>query len=83
MRSSLMSSVFMKDSQRKSELTPAEVVPFGRYGAGVWTSHPVGLVGVFGVLLIGLIALPEARVFIGGAIGLGILFGFILWLVHR
>ena len=23
---------------------PTQVVPFGRYGAGLWTGHPIGLV---------------------------------------
>jgi hypothetical protein len=68
---------------RRSELNPLEVIPFGRYGAGLLTSHPVGLVVVFGVLAMGLIGIPEARWFFAGAIALGRVFGFFLWLLHR
>jgi hypothetical protein len=38
-----------------SEPDPTEVIPFGRYGAGFLTGHPVGLVIVLGVLLIGFV----------------------------
>lgn len=82
-QTTFISRISREDAQVNSEIKPAELVPFGRYGAGIWTGHPVGLVGVFGVLLIGLIALPEARMFLAGALCLGVFFGLILWLVHR
>jgi hypothetical protein len=43
-----------KIARHNSELDPTEVVPFGRYGAGLFTGHPVGLVVVIGLLLMGL-----------------------------
>lgn len=62
---------------------PAKVVPFGYYGAGFWTGHPIGLLIVIGVLFIGFVALPEARLFFALAIPAGGIFGFFLWLLHR
>lgn len=82
-RSSHTTRNVRQGGENNAEIKPTEVVPFGRYGAGIWTSHPVGLVAVLGVLLIGLIALPEARIFLACGVGLGVLFGFILWLMHR
>jgi hypothetical protein len=60
-----------------------EVVPFGRYGGGRLTGHPIGLVIVFGIVLIGLIGIPEARLFFAGSLVLGSVFGLFLWLRHR
>lgn len=71
-----------KTGPHHSEPGPTEVIPFGRYGVGLLTEHPVGLVVVFGVLL-GLIGLPEARWFFGGALLFGGICGFFLWLRHR
>jgi hypothetical protein len=62
---------------------PTKVVPFGRGGAGLYTDHPVGLVVAVGVLLVGLLALPEARWFLAGAVLLGGIWGTVLWLRHR
>ena len=59
------------------------VIPFGRYGAGNLTGHPIGLVIVLGLLLMGLVGLPEARWFFAGSLTLGCVFGFFLWLHHR
>jgi hypothetical protein len=72
-----------KTAPRDSEPNPTEPIPFGRGGAGLYTGHPVGLVVVVGVLLIGLIALPEARWFLASAVLLGGIWGFFLWLRHR
>ena len=66
-----------------SEPDPTEVVPFGRNGAGLFTGHPVGLVVVIGLLLMGLTGLPEARWFFSGALLLGCVWGFFLWRRHR
>jgi hypothetical protein len=64
-------------------LDETTVRPFGAGGVGIITAHPVGLVFSAGVVLIALVALPEARVFFLGSVPLGGLFGFILWLRHR
>ncbi len=40
---------------------PKHLVPFGPYGAGQWTSHPIGLVIVLGMLAMGLVAMPQTR----------------------
>ena len=80
---SILPRSIRKAAQDKSEPGPFEVIPFGRFGAGLWTSHPVGLVVAAGVVLVAVIALPEAREFLAGAVALGSVFGFILWLVHR
>jgi hypothetical protein len=58
---------------------PAEIVPFGRFGAGVWTGHPIGLFIVAGLMLIGLIGIPEWRWFFSGTVIVGGLFGYFLW----
>ena len=65
------------------EPNPTEVIPFGRYGAGLWTGHPIGLVIVVGLLLMGFVGLPEARWFLALTVPLGCICGFFLWLRHR
>ena len=67
----------------EAEIDPTRVVPFGRYGAGLFTGHPVGLVVVFGLLFMGFVGLPGAHLFYGGALLLGGVWGFCLWLRHR
>jgi len=62
---------------------PTKVVPFGIYGAGLWTGHPIGLVIVFALLFIGFVGLPEYRVFLTLAIPAGAICGFFMWLRHR
>ena len=58
---------------------PLQVVPFGRYGAGVWTGHPIELLVVIGMLLIGLIGIPEWRWFFGATVLVGSFTGYLLW----
>ena len=58
-------------------------MPFGQYGGGLLTGHPIGLVIVLGILLMGLIGIPEARVFLAGSAVLGTVVGVVLWLRHR
>ena len=36
---------------------PLEVVPYGRFGAGLWTGHPIGLFIVTGLVVIGLVGI--------------------------
>jgi hypothetical protein len=60
---------------------PLEVVPYGRFGAGLWTGHPIGLVIVTGLIVIGLVGIPAWRWFFGAAVILGSLVGYSLW--HR
>lgn len=46
---------------REGEPHVKDVVPFGKYGAGRWTGHPVGAFIVGGIVLISLIGVPESR----------------------
>lgn len=68
---------------RNAEPHPTKVMPFGRYGGGMLTGHPIGLVIVLGILLMGLIGIPEARPFFAASTVLGTVLGFFLWLRHR
>ena len=58
---------------------PLQVVPFGRFGAGAWTGHPIELLVVVGFLLIGLIGIPEWRWFFGATVLMGSVVGYVLW----
>lgn len=62
-------------SPQNAEPNPNEVLPYGRYGGGLLTGHPIGLVIVIG--------LPEYRLFLVASLFLGGLVGFFLWLHHR
>jgi len=70
-------------SSRNSLPDPTEVLPFGRYGAGLYTEHPVGLLVVAAMLTVVLWRIPEARWFFAGSLLLGIVFGLCLWLYRR
>ena len=62
---------------------PMEVVPYGRFGAGLWTGHPIGLVICIGLVVIGLVGIPEWRWFFGAAVLVGSLVGYLLLRHHR
>ena len=59
------------------------IVPFGPYGGGHYTSHPIGLVIVIGLTAMALVGIPEARGFFAISLVLGLAFGLFLWLHHR
>jgi hypothetical protein len=61
----------------------ARIVPFGPYGGGQFTSHPIGLVIVLGFIAMALVGVPEARGFLALSLVLGVVFGFLLWLHHQ
>jgi hypothetical protein len=65
------------------ELDSDDVRPYGRYGVGTFTAHPVGIVVVIAVILIAMMKLPPARPFFGATVIVGGIFGFVLWLRNR
>jgi hypothetical protein len=70
--------------QEPRDLPPAaRVIPFGNYGGGLWTSHPIGLFIAVGLLAMGIIGLPEARWFLALAVPAGIICGILMWFHHR
>jgi hypothetical protein len=73
----------MEKPPRDSDPDPTEVVPFGRYGAGLITAHPVGLVVVIGLLLMGFFGLPGASLFFVSALLVGGAWGLLSWIRHR
>ena len=48
----------------REEPSPAEMVPFGRFGSGQWTGHSIGLLIAAGLLLMGLVGVPSFAVFL-------------------
>lgn len=56
-----------------------EVVPYGKFGAGLWTGHPTGLIVVVGILIVGLVGIPEWRYFFGATVILGSLVAYSLY----
>ncbi len=63
--------------------TPKHLVPFGPYGGGQWTAHPIGLVIVIGLLLMGLVSRTPVSAFIIASLLGGAVVGMFLWLYHR
>ncbi len=47
------------------------------------TGGPAGAIVAIGMLIMAWVGVPHARPFLLGSIGLGILFGLILWWKHR
>jgi hypothetical protein len=65
------------------DLHTMAVVPYGKFGAGIWTSHPIGLVIVVGMLIVGLVGIPEWRWFFGATVLVGSLVGYVLGRRHQ
>ena len=74
-----------------SKLRPKDVwtpeskhlVPFGPGGVGQWTAHPIGLVIVIGLVLMGLVSrTPVSELMFFSLLG-GAVVGVVLWLYHR
>jgi hypothetical protein len=62
---------------------PEHLVPFGPSGAGQWTAHPIGLVIVIGLVLMGLVSrTPVSDLMFLSLLG-GAVVGMFLWLHHR
>jgi len=61
---------------------PWEVVPYGKFGGGVWTSHPAGLIVVIGILIVGLVGIPEWRYFFAASVLVGSLVAYLLYRRH-
>ena len=73
----------IRAAKHASDSEPRHLVPFGPYGAGQWTGHPIGLFIVLGFMVMGLVAMPETRgLLLISAVG-GAILGFLLWLRHR
>jgi hypothetical protein len=66
-----------------AEINPAHLVPFGPYGAGQMTGHPVGLVIVIGLLLMGLFSRTPAAFLLLASFLPGGICGLVLWRRHR
>jgi hypothetical protein len=60
-----------------------DVRPYGRFGGGLLTGHPVGLIVIAAILVPSFWRIPAARLFFAGSVALGCVFGFLLWLRHR
>ena len=59
------------------------LVPFGPGGVGQWTAHPIGLVIVIGLVLMGLVSrTPVSGLMFLSLLG-GAVVGICLWLYHR
>jgi hypothetical protein len=59
------------------------LVPFGPGGVGQWTAHPIGLVIVIGLVLMGLVSrTPVSDLMLLSLLGGGVV-GICLWLYHR
>lgn len=72
-----------KDTPRGSMPDMNEIRPHGRFGVGLLTEHPVGLLIVGVVIFMALERLPPARPFFVGSLVLGGIIGLFLWLRHR
>lgn len=62
---------------------PKHLVPFGPYGGGQWTAHPIGLVIVIGLVLMGLVSRTPVSILLLFSLLGGAIVGFFLWLHQR
>ena len=62
---------------------PQDLVPFGPYGGGQWTAHPIGFVIVIGFLLMGLFSRTPVGLLVFFSLSCSTIVGFFLWLHHR
>jgi len=70
-------------AKHASDSEPKHLVPFGPYGGGQWTAHPIGLVIVVGMLIMGLVTrTPISLLLLLSLLG-GAIVGFFMWLHHR
>jgi len=60
-----------------------EVVPYGKLGGGVWNGNMAGLIAVIGILIVGLVGLPEWRYFFGATVLAGSIVAYTLLKRHR
>jgi hypothetical protein len=72
-----------KPAKILSDQGPKHLVPFGPYGGGQWTAHPIGLFIVVGLLIMGLVSMPAIRWLLLTSAAGGAILGFVLWLRHR
>jgi hypothetical protein len=69
--------------QTNEDRRVTEVVPYGYFGAGLWTGHPIGFVIVLGMLVVGLIGIPMWRWFFGATVLLAIPVAYFLLRRHN
>ena len=69
--------------KRDLDPKPEHLAPFGPYGAGQWTAHPIGFFIVLGFMAMGLAAMPETRWLILASAAGGASLGLLLWLHRR
>jgi len=62
---------------------PAEAVPYGKFGARVWTGHPAGLIVVLGIMIVGLIGILEWRYSFAATVLFATLVGYFLLRRHH
>jgi hypothetical protein len=65
------------------DLKTWEVVPYGKYDAGLWNGITAGLIVVIGILMVGLVGIPEWRYFLGATIVVGSLVAYTLARRHH
>lgn len=68
---------------RGEEPDAAHLVPFGPYGGGRITGHPIGLVIVIGLLLLGVLSRTPVALLLLASLLPGGICGLLLWLRHR
>ena len=69
--------------RRNEDPHPREMVPYGLFGGGLWTGHPIGLFIVIGMLGIAWIAIPAWRWFFGATLVGGSAAACLLWRHHE